>query len=546
MSETAVRWLDKRSRSLKARSLAVRSLLDGPRAFRILLAGSSVSMLGSRISTIAFPMLVLHLDKSPFTAGLVTLIAIVPSMLAYVPAGALVDRWDPWRVMLLSELMRGIVVASVVTCLLVFSARLDIYLPLCFMIAEEILEIFWMLADRRFMSQLTERDKIASNQASIEVRSHAAVLAGRPIGPFLFAMTPFLPFLADAASFVVSVWTLLLLRKSRERLKRLVPKPSLKAPRWSRDEIGEGFRWLTRNRQAGLTMLFMSFTTLIAQALIMMILAAAHDKKLSTVALGVMLAASGAGGTIGSAAARSLPGLVKRFWPQVQLLAWSVALGLLALNGVRLSWCIAAVMFVLGLTGSVGNIEFGTYLARNVEGGMLGRVVSIGQVMTIGAFGLGPCLGGGAIERFGMQVAVELFFALVLLIALVSLATPWIPGLTSQPATVAPPPMAAGLTPARASWPGDDGLDEVRTGLSEGPAEVGGEVFGGLGPSGGDAQAGRQGGEVKRRPRQAQQAAGGLARGDRPDPVQFHGEDGIGAVAEDHRGDVQLLACVRP
>src|SRR5260370_10063025 len=67
------------------------------RAFRILMAGSSVSLFGSRISTIAFPMLVLHLSGSPSVAGLVVFAAIVPSMLIYMPAGAMVDRLDPKR-----------------------------------------------------------------------------------------------------------------------------------------------------------------------------------------------------------------------------------------------------------------------------------------------------------------------------------------------------------------------------------------------------------------------------------------------------------------
>jgi hypothetical protein len=281
------------------------------------------------------------------------------------------------------------------------------------------------------------------------------VLAGRPIGPFLFTLTPFLPFLADAASFVVSIWTLLLLREPKARLKHLRIKHPLKPGRRLLDEIGEGFRWLSRNWHASLTMLLMSFTTLIAQALIMMILAEAHDKRLSTIAIGGVLAASGAGGTIGSVVAGRLPGWLTKFWLQIQLCAWSLALGLLALSGVRLAWCIAAVMLFLGLTGSIGNIEFGAYLVRNVDDGMLGRIVSIGQVMTIGAFGLGPCLGGGAIQKFGIQVAVELFFILVLLIAIVSLSMPWISHLVSRRATVTPSaPMAEAqeIGPAVA-WP---------------------------------------------------------------------------------------------
>jgi len=409
------------------RSPTFSSMMSGSRAFRTLMAGSWISMIGSRISTIAFPMLVLDLNNSPFIAGLVTFVAIVPSMLAYIPAGALVDRWNPWRVMLVTELLRGLAVAAVIIYILAFNDGAKVYWLMSFMVAEEILEIFWMLADRRYMSQLMERDKIAERQASIEVRGHAAFLTGRPIGPYLFTLAPFAPFLADALSFLVSVGTLIAIRDPVTASKR----PAVASRRRLRREIAEGFQWLTENWHAGATMLLLAFTTLIAQALIMMFLAEAHDNKLSTVSIGVVLAASGVGGTVGSAIAKRLPGWIKRFWLQIQMCAWSTALCLLALSGVRLVWCIAAVMMILGLTGSIGNIQFGIYLVRNVHEGMLGRVIGIGQVLAIGAIGVGPLLGGTAIQRFGIQVAVELFLFLVLLMTFASFGVPWISRLTT-------------------------------------------------------------------------------------------------------------------
>ena len=405
-------------------------------AFRILMAGSSISMLGSRISTVAFPMLVLHLDNSPLVAGLVTCAAIVPSMLFYIPAGAFVDRWDPWHVMLASELMRGIAVASVVVSLWAFSGHVSIYLLIAFMIIEEILEIFWLLADRRYMSRLMEPHEIESGQASIEVRTHAAVLAGRPIGPFLFTLTPYLPFLADAISFVASVGAIISLRgrQAGTTLARTTEKATVRGT--LRRDIGEGFRWLRRNRYATAVLVMMSFMTMIAQAMVMMFLAEAHDNKLSTVAIGVVLAASGAGGAIGSVVAGRLPARIKERWLQIQLCAWTGSLGLLALVGVRFSWCIVAVMLVLGLTGAIGNIEFGAYLIVSVGDGMLGRITGIGQVITIGAVGFGPLLGGGAMEAVGTQAAVSLFFYMVLAGAVALLFIPWIFTVMARQGTV--------------------------------------------------------------------------------------------------------------
>jgi len=88
------------------------------RDFRLLMAGSFVSMLGSRISTIAFPLLTLFLTNSPVDAGLVAFAATIPSALFYIPAGALVDHWNPWRAMLICESCRGVAVAVVAISLI--------------------------------------------------------------------------------------------------------------------------------------------------------------------------------------------------------------------------------------------------------------------------------------------------------------------------------------------------------------------------------------------------------------------------------------------
>jgi MFS family permease len=408
------------ARALTARSRTAHILLSSSPTFRVLMVGSSISMFGSRISTVAFPMLVLHLDNSPFITGLVAFAAIAPSALAYVPAGALVDRWNPRRVMLTTELLRGLVIASVVFSLIIFGLHVRIWFLMLAMVAEEIFEIFFMLADRRYLSGLMDEDNIGSRQSCVEVRSHAAVLAGRPIGPFLFAIQPFLPFLADASSFVFSICSLVVVRKNHEPAgepRRVPPKQLFK-------DVGQGFSLLKKDRRASVTIILMAATSLVAQALILMFLAEAHSKALSTVAIGVVLAASGVGGAFGAVVSRFLPNAIRRFWLPIQMVAWAVALGLLAaVGGLSVSGS-AVAMLVLGLTGAIGNIEFGTYLVSKVADDMIAKVTGISQMVAIGACALGPVLGGAAVERYGVQGAIRILLAIVLLLALLSLLTP--------------------------------------------------------------------------------------------------------------------------
>ena len=246
------------------------------------------------------------------------------------------------------------------------------------------------------------------------------MLAGRPIGPFLFELRPIYPFLADALSFVISVASLACVKG-----RKVVGSPpgSVSAKQLQNDII-DGFRWLYRDKHARITVALMAGTTLIAQALIMIFLAEAHDRDMPTAAIGVILAASSAGGVAGSMIAGQLPDWARSYWLQIQMCAWSIALALLAVAGGQSVPLIAFAMVVFGLTGAIGNVKFGTYLFQHVADNMIAKVTSIGQILAIGACALGPMLGGATIQQFGTQYAVLVLLGIVVTLALASFCAP--------------------------------------------------------------------------------------------------------------------------
>jgi MFS family permease len=386
------------------------------RSFSILMAGSSVSMLGTRISTIAFPLLVLHLSGSPLMAGVATFAAIAPGMLVYIPAGALVDRWNSNTVMLVSEIGRGIAIAFIVVALEFWHP--SVYLLILAMIAEEVFGIFSALSERRFISWLVGREDASRAQAYVEVRTHAVVLTGRPFGPFLFEFTPILPFLVDAFSFAASVVSLALIRGR-------YPKAGQRTP-WSfafgrlAGDMKAGLTRLRSDRYAFMTVILMSATSLIAQALLLAFVAAAHAQELSTFAIGAVLAGSGAGGALGSLTAGKIPSRARQLWLQIQMCAWAGALALLFLTHTRSYVWIALAMSVLGFTGAVGNIELGAYLVRSVADNMLARITSIAEVIRIGGVSLGPVVGGALMRTQGISGVITWLFLLTFALVPVS------------------------------------------------------------------------------------------------------------------------------
>lgn len=398
-------------------------LLGTTRAFRLLMLGSTVSMLGSRITTIAYPMLVLYMKGSPFVAGVVAFAATAPSLVVFIPAGALVDRWDSRRTMLVSKAGRGAAIGAVVAMWRL--GLLTVPLLIALAVIEETLEAFSTLAERRYVRSLVEPAEASSAMVRIEARTHVAVLAGRPLGGFFFGLAPMLPFAADALSFAFSVWTIIRIGSIRALIGR--PQKALKGQ--LRDDVSNGLKWLNNNKYARSAVISSAVVTLTSQALIIIFIAAAHYRQLAPAVVGIALAASGAGGALGSVAlkpvaARLLTMTAGISLIQIQMVACGTAYAMLAAFGSQSFWCMTIVIAIVGFTGALGNIEVNTYLIQNVDEYMLARITGINQQLTFAAVAVGPLLGGFLIQEFGIQQAVRCLSAITVILALYSYFSP--------------------------------------------------------------------------------------------------------------------------
>ena len=148
------------------------------RRYRWLLGGSTLSMLGSRLTTIAYPLLVLAWGGSPFIAGLAVCVANAPSVLVYIPAGALVDRAaDPKRTLIIAEMARGLAIAVILGELLAGCKWIPLLIVVAFF--EESFEGVATLAERRYVRKLVEPPQARAAQLGMEARAHVVVLVGR-------------------------------------------------------------------------------------------------------------------------------------------------------------------------------------------------------------------------------------------------------------------------------------------------------------------------------------------------------------------------------
>src|SRR5579863_9658279 len=83
------------------------------RDFMLLWSSQVVSTVGARVTSIAFPLLVLAITHSPAEAGVVGFAQTLPFLLLYLPAGAFTDRWNRKRTMLACDACRAVALGSI-------------------------------------------------------------------------------------------------------------------------------------------------------------------------------------------------------------------------------------------------------------------------------------------------------------------------------------------------------------------------------------------------------------------------------------------------
>src|SRR5690242_1893079 len=88
------------------------------RDYMLVWAGQAVSEIGSQVSTVAYPLLVLALTHSPAKAGVVGLAATLPLPLLALPAGMLADHVDRKLLMVVCDAIRAAALAALTIAVL--------------------------------------------------------------------------------------------------------------------------------------------------------------------------------------------------------------------------------------------------------------------------------------------------------------------------------------------------------------------------------------------------------------------------------------------
>ncbi|MFD7640796.1 MFS transporter [Kitasatospora sp. NPDC059795] len=365
--------------------------------FRRLWIGQFTSELGSSMSVLAVPMLAVAVTGSPGKASVLATLGFLTTWLTAAPCGQLADRIAPRRLMLACDTARLAAVSTVAVWALAGGPPLWL-LAVTTVVSGTALTAFGPAAGK-MLRTLVPADQLPEAVSANQVRGYSASIVGPAAGGALFGVARAVPFVADAASYLVSLACV-----------RGLPSGAGDAPTargWPR--LGEGLAVIRRTPFLRASLAY-SVPGNLAVSMLMYVLLLRPDAAGG--GTGLAFSAAAVCGLLGSLFAA---GAFRR-WGLWRLMAATASLRLLAalaagvLSGGQLGPA-AALATVLLLSPVVG-AALGTTTMLVVEYEVYGRVTGTTSFIGSALQPLAPLAAGALLQSAGAGAALTVVAAL--------------------------------------------------------------------------------------------------------------------------------------
>ncbi|HZQ09971.1 MAG TPA: MFS transporter [Anaerolineae bacterium] len=370
-----------------------RSLLI--RNFALLWSGQTISRVGDQLNRIALAWWILEKTGSAAAMGTVLIFSSVPMILFALIGGVTVDRFHRPRVMFLSDVLRGIVVAIIAW--LVWQDMLSLEMLFAFSAIFGIVDAFFQPAFTATVPEIVAPAKRPSANSLTTLSAEFAGIAGPAIGAGMVALggTP-LAFALDALSFFISAALLVpLLNLKQDHITNRAASSPLK-------DLRQGFQTVLSSTWLWGTIGLASIANFtIAGPIAVALPFLVNDNLNAGVgALGLIYSMF----SVGSVISAIVLGRMKRFHHRgiIAYVAWVIGGLLLSSFGLPVSlWTVALAALGFGAALTVLNLIWANTLQEMVAPEQLGRVASIDQLGSLGLNPFGYAFAGWATDRIG-------------------------------------------------------------------------------------------------------------------------------------------------
>ena len=418
------------------------------RNFVIFWFGEMVSVIGDHISLIAFPWLVLQMTGSATLTGLVFAVQGIPRAVLMLAGGAVVDRTSPRLVMLVTNALRFFLVMFV--AYMISQDTVDVVSVFLMAFAFGVADAFFYPASTSIIPSLVSRDQLQAGNAVVQTTIHLGMTLGPVIAGLIIAgeidsinhqagavqaINSYeqdreglaRAFFVDGLTFALSFITLLFLQ-----VRELEAEDSSHDGTSLITEIREAAVWVwsipaVRLGFVGMAVIHFFFMPMVFVGLPVWAKARFFE---GAYVYGLVTAAFGLGAFIGAIGSSFLAG------PKDENLVPTM-FKIYVFTGSTLAliifydpyWWAMLLFFVSGVFEAFLYVHFATWLQRITPEALLGRVMSILMLMSMGLLPIADAIMGFAIDlsleatMIGSSAFLMLFCGLISLHPLARVVT---------------------------------------------------------------------------------------------------------------------------
>lgn len=375
------------------------------RDFRWLLASSWTSNIGDGVALAAAPLLIASMTSSPLIVASGAVLQFLPWLLFGLHAGAIADRFDRRRLVMLANAARAVVLGALCVFLVTGTANIVIVLAVAFLYG--CAEVFVDTTSSTLLPMLVKPADLGVGNARLQAGYLVAnQFAGPPLGAFLFAAGTAWPFLLEVVCVLAAV--VLISRMARTPVP---PRENAEAHPPVHTDIAEGLRWLWRNPPVRmLVLIILLFNATWAAPWGVLVLYATEHLHMGPIGYGMLTTASAVGGIVATLSFGWLERHVS-FAALMRIVLTLEVLMHLAFALTTISWVALIIMFFFGAYAFVWATISTTVRQRLVPAALQGRVASVNMVGVFGGMIIGWALGGVIAEVWGLTAPWWFAFA---------------------------------------------------------------------------------------------------------------------------------------
>ncbi len=360
------------------------------------------SNLGDGLVSLAIPWLASLLTRDALAIAGVALATRLPWLVFSLQAGALTDRFDRRRLMIVANSLRALVVGAAAVAVF-----LDVMtIPLLYVVGFGLgmCEVVFDNTSQTILPGLVPRERLERANGNIMgAQMVIAEFVARPIAGALVGLALSLPFAIDAVTAAVSVALIAAIPGSF----RTPHDATQKRPRM-RTQIAEGLRWLWQHRLLRLLAISLGIMNgMMAGAMATYVLFVQEILLLDGLGFGLLLAGGSVGGLLGSILAPNVTRAIGS-GPSLTfgLTAPIVALAVIATTSNPI--VAGAGMAAFGFTAIMWNVVTVSLRQTLIPDPLLGRVNSVYRFFGWGAMPIGTLLGGALVNVVELTATREL------------------------------------------------------------------------------------------------------------------------------------------